>query len=131
MAGASARGWDDVLKNPDEVAKLVVDKYGEGLDLVNQTLELKRETPLISIDFTKQRGLFQMERRGVWQTGHDLLLNKTKQLEKPVNVDDVMSLDIVNRIGQSGLRPRRTSSPAVEFKDCSVTFRSELVRSRH
>jgi ABC-type nitrate/sulfonate/bicarbonate transport system substrate-binding protein len=98
---ASARGWDYALKNPDEVAKLVVEKYGEGLDLVNQTLELKRETPLISTDFTKQKGLFQME-KPVWQTGHDLLLNKTGQLEKGINVDDVMSLDIVNRIGKIG-----------------------------
>ncbi|MGI8423089.1 MAG: ABC transporter substrate-binding protein [Chloroflexota bacterium] len=98
---ASARGWDYALKNPDEVAKLVVDKYGEGLDLVNQTIELKRETPLISTDFTKQRGLFWMD-RGVWQAGHDILLNRTKQLEKAVSVDDVMSLEILNRIGKVG-----------------------------
>jgi ABC-type nitrate/sulfonate/bicarbonate transport system substrate-binding protein len=98
---ASARGWDYALKNPDEVAKLVVDKYGEGLDLANQTIELKRETPLISTDFTKQRGLFWMD-RAVWQTGHDLLLNRTKQLEKSLNVDDVMTLDILNRVGKVG-----------------------------
>ena len=98
---ASARGWDYALKNPDEVAKLVVEKYGEGLDLANQTIELKRETPLISTDFTRQRGLFWMD-RAVWQTGHDLLLERTKQLEKPLNVDEVMTLDILNRIGKVG-----------------------------
>jgi len=98
---ASARGWDYALKSPDEVAKLVVDKYGEGLELVNQTIELKRETPLISTDFTKARGLFWMD-RSVWQTGHDLLLNRTKQLEKAVNIDDVMTLDILTRIGKVG-----------------------------
>src|SRR5687768_6725844 len=98
---ASARGWDYALKNPDEVAKLVVEKYGEGLDLANQTIELKRETPLISTDFTKARGLFWMD-RAVWQTGHDLLLNRTKQLEKAVNIDDVMTLDILTRIGKVG-----------------------------
>jgi len=98
---ASARGWDYALKNPDEVAKLVVTKYGEGLDLENQTLELKRETPLISTSFTKDKGLFWME-RPVWQTGHDLLLNKTKQLEKPVNIDEVMTLDVLNKVGKIG-----------------------------
>lgn len=98
---ASARGWDFALKNPDEVAKLVVEKYGEGLDLVNQTIELKRETPLISTDFTRARGLFWMDRT-VWQTGQEILLNRTKQLEKPLNVDDVMSLDILARIGKVG-----------------------------
>jgi NitT/TauT family transport system substrate-binding protein len=96
---ASARGWDYALKNPDEVAKLVVDKYGEGLDLVNQTLELKRETALIRTDFSTQKGLFWMD-RAVWQTGHDTLLNKTKQLDKAVNIDDVMTLDILNKIGK-------------------------------
>ena len=98
---ASARGWDYALKNPDEVAKLVVDKYGEGLDLTNQTIELKRETPLISTDFTKSRGLFWMDRT-VWQTGQDLLLNRTKQLEKPLNVEEVMSLEVLTRIGKIG-----------------------------
>ena len=96
---ASARGWDYALKNPDEVAKLVVDKYGEGLDLTNQTLELKRETPLIRTDFSTQKGLFWMD-RAVWQNGQDLLVNRTKQLDKPLNVDDVMTLDILNKIGK-------------------------------
>jgi ABC-type nitrate/sulfonate/bicarbonate transport system substrate-binding protein len=96
---ASARGWDYALKNPDEVAKLVVEKYGEGLDLANQTIELKRETPLILTDFTRQRGLFWMD-GAVWKTGHDILLNQTKQLEKPLNLDEVQSLDVLARIGK-------------------------------
>jgi ABC-type nitrate/sulfonate/bicarbonate transport system substrate-binding protein len=96
---ASARGWDYALKNPDEVAKLVVEKYGEGLDLQNQTIELKRETPLIRTEFTTQRGLFWMD-PAVWRTGHDLLLNATKQLDKPLNLDDVQSLDVLARIGK-------------------------------
>ena len=65
---ATARGWDYALKNADEVAKFVVDKYGEGLKLDNQLLELKRETPLIQTDFTKQKGLLWMDRT-VWQIG--------------------------------------------------------------
>lgn len=96
---ASARGWDYSLKNPDEVAKMVVEKYGEGLDLAHQTIELKRETPLIRTDFTTQRGLFWMD-RAVWQAGHDILLTRTKQLEKPLNLDDVMTLEILQRVGK-------------------------------
>jgi NitT/TauT family transport system substrate-binding protein len=98
---ASARGWDYALKNPDEVAKLVVDKYGEGLDLTNQTIELKRETALISTPFTKDKGLFWMD-KAVWQSGADILLNRTKQVEKAVNVDEVMSLDILSKVGKIG-----------------------------
>jgi NitT/TauT family transport system substrate-binding protein len=98
---ATARGWDYALKNADEVAKFVVDKYGEGLKLDNQLLELKRETPLIQTDFTKQKGLMWMD-RAVWQSGHDILLNRTKQLEKQVPVDDVMTLDILEKVGKIG-----------------------------
>ena len=98
---ATARGWEYALKNADEVAKFVVDKYGEGLKLDNQLLELKRETPLIQTDFTKQKGLMWMD-RAVWQSGHDILLNRTKQLEKAVPVDDVMTLDILEKVGKIG-----------------------------
>lgn len=96
---ASARGWDYALKNPDEVAKLVVEKYGDGLDITNQTLELKRETPLIRTDFSTQKGLFWMD-PAVWKAGHDILVNQTKQLEKPLNLDDVQTLDVLNKIGK-------------------------------
>ena len=98
---ATARGWEYALKNADEVAKFVVDKYGEGLKLDNQLLELKRETPLIQTDFTKQKGLMWMD-RAVWQSGHDILVNRTKQLEKAVPVDDVMTLDILEKVGKIG-----------------------------
>ena len=98
---ATARGWEYALNNADEVAKFVVDKYGEGLKLDNQLLELKRETPLIQTDFTKQKGLMWMD-RAVWQAGHDILLNRTKQLEKAVPVDEVMTLDILEKVGKIG-----------------------------
>ncbi|HEV2125484.1 MAG TPA: hypothetical protein VGW38_22260, partial [Chloroflexota bacterium] len=73
----------------------------EGLDLKNQTIEMHREIPFIQTDFTKQKGLFWME-RSVWQQAHDALLNRTKELEKPVNLDDVMTLDILQMIGKVG-----------------------------
>ncbi|MDQ3702747.1 MAG: ABC transporter substrate-binding protein [Chloroflexota bacterium] len=98
---ASARGWDYALQNPDEVAKLVVEKYGEGLDLTNQTLELKRETPLIRSELTAQKGLFWMD-PAVWRTGQDILLNRTRQLDKPVLAEDVATLEILTRVGKIG-----------------------------
>jgi NitT/TauT family transport system substrate-binding protein len=98
---ASARGWDYALKNPDASAKLVVEKYGEGLDLKNQTIEMQREIPFISTDFTKQKGLFWMD-RPVWQQAHDALLNKSKELEKAVPLDEVMTLDVLQKVGKIG-----------------------------
>ena len=40
--------------------------------------------------------------RAVWQSGHDILLNRTKQLEKALNLDDVMTLDILDKVGKIG-----------------------------
>ena len=96
---ASARGWDYALKNPDAATKIVVEKYGQGLDLSNQTIEMKREIPFIQTDFTKQKGLLWMERT-VWQQAHDALLEKSKELEQKVNVDDVMTLDVLTKAGK-------------------------------
>jgi NitT/TauT family transport system substrate-binding protein len=98
---ASARGWDYAIKNPDATAKLVVEKYGEGLDLKNQTIEMQREIPFISTDFTRQKGLFWMD-RAVWQQAHDALLNKTKEIEKAVPLDEVMTLDVLQKVGKVG-----------------------------
>jgi ABC-type nitrate/sulfonate/bicarbonate transport system substrate-binding protein len=98
---ASARGWVEALKAPDATAKLVVEKYGEGLDLKNQTIELQREIPFIQTDFTKQKGLFWME-RPVWQKAHDALLNQSKELEKAVPLDQVMTLEILEKVGKIG-----------------------------
>ena len=98
---ASARGWDYAIKNPDATAKLVVEKYGEGLDLKNQTIEMQREIPFISTEFTKQKGLFWMD-RPTWQQAHDALLIQTKEIEKPVSLDDVMTLDVLQKAGKIG-----------------------------
>jgi len=98
---ASARGWDEALKNPEPAAKLVVEKYGEGLDLQNQTLELQRETPLIRSALTAQKGLFWME-PAVWQSGAEILLNRTKQLQQPLNAQDVYTMAILEQVGKIG-----------------------------
>jgi NitT/TauT family transport system substrate-binding protein len=98
---ASARGWDEALKNPEPAARLVVEKYGEGLDLTNQTLELLRETPLIRSALTAQKGLFWMD-PAVWQSGAEILLNRTKQLQQPLNAQDVYTMAILEQVGKIG-----------------------------
>jgi NitT/TauT family transport system substrate-binding protein len=98
---ASARGWDEALKHPEPAARLVVEKYGEGLDLTNQTLELQRETPLILSALTAQKGLFWMD-PAVWQSGAEILLNRTKQLQQPLNAQDVYTMAILEQVGKIG-----------------------------
>lgn len=96
---ASARGWSEAIKAPDATARLVVEKYGEGLDLKNQTIEMQREIPFIQTDFTKQKGLFWME-RATWQKAHDTLRQIPGELEQAVPLDDVMTLDVLEKAGK-------------------------------
>lgn len=96
---ASARGWSEAIKAPDATARLVVEKYGDGLDLKHQTIEMHREIPFIHTDFTRQRGLFWME-RATWQKAHDSLRQIPGELETAVNLDDVMTLEILEKAGK-------------------------------
>jgi len=98
---ASARGWVEAIKAPDQTAKLIVEGYGEGLDLKNQTIEMQREIPFIQTDFTKQKGLFWME-APVWQKAHDSLRQIPGELEQAVKIEDVMTLEILQKVGKIG-----------------------------
>jgi hypothetical protein len=40
--------------------------------------------------------------RAVWQQAHDALYKQTKQLEKALNLDDVYTMDILNKVGKIG-----------------------------
>ena len=66
-----------------------------------ETIEMQREIPFISTDFTKSKGLFWMD-RAVWQQAHDALLNKSKEIEKAVSLDEVMTLDVLQKVGKVG-----------------------------
>jgi ABC-type nitrate/sulfonate/bicarbonate transport system substrate-binding protein len=59
---AEIRGWQDALKDPAEGARLAVNVYGKslGLDLAEQTLEIKDQNALLVSLYTKQKGLLSM-----------------------------------------------------------------------
>jgi ABC-type nitrate/sulfonate/bicarbonate transport system substrate-binding protein len=67
---AETRGWQDVLDNPEEGARLAVEDYGKGLglDLAEQTLEIKDQNGLLTSPTTDANGLFYMSKAKITQS---------------------------------------------------------------
>jgi ABC-type nitrate/sulfonate/bicarbonate transport system substrate-binding protein len=60
---AEIRGWQWVIAHPEDAAALAVNVYGKdlGLDLKEQTLEIKDQNTLLVTDSTRANGLFKMD----------------------------------------------------------------------
>lgn len=66
---ATIKGWQDALADPAMAAGLVVNKYGQSLnlDLQAQTLTAQAQVPLIQTDETNANGLLSMSDTGIKQ----------------------------------------------------------------
>jgi ABC-type nitrate/sulfonate/bicarbonate transport system substrate-binding protein len=66
---ATMKGWRDAIDDPEAAAKLVVEKYGQSLnlDVEAQTLTLQEQIPLIETEETKSAGLGTMSEQGIQQ----------------------------------------------------------------
>jgi NitT/TauT family transport system substrate-binding protein len=93
---ASLRGWQAVLDNPDEAARITVEKYLPGGDLDAEKWLLKHANPITVSDDTKKFGLGWMDAK-VWEAGRDTLL-KYKQIERAPDVAEMVDLSFVKKI---------------------------------
>jgi ABC-type nitrate/sulfonate/bicarbonate transport system substrate-binding protein len=66
---ATMQGWQDAIADPESAAKLVVEKYGQSLnlELEAQVLTLQEQIPLIETEETKAAGLGTMSEAGIAQ----------------------------------------------------------------
>jgi ABC-type nitrate/sulfonate/bicarbonate transport system substrate-binding protein len=69
MLRATIKGWQDAIADPAMSAELVVNKYGQSLnlDLQAQTLTAQAQVPLIQTDETNANGLLSMSDTGINQ----------------------------------------------------------------
>ena len=93
---ASLRGWQAVVDNPDEAARIVVEKYLPGGDLDAERWTAKLANPIIVSDDTKKHGLGWMDLK-LWETGRDTLL-KYKQIERAPDVAEMVDLSFLKKI---------------------------------
>jgi len=94
---ATIRGWQYVFEHPDEVAKLVVEKYGKDLDLEQQKAELQTQIALMQSAATQEHSLFWMG-QDVWQAGVDRL-KSIGELPDSLSVDEFVTMEILEAVG--------------------------------
>jgi ABC-type nitrate/sulfonate/bicarbonate transport system substrate-binding protein len=60
---ATARGWEEAVKDPAKGVQLTMDVYGKdlGLDEATETAQLDAQLPLMQSDLTQQKGLYWMD----------------------------------------------------------------------
>lgn len=93
---ATLRGWQYTMDHSDEVAALVVEKYGQDLSLDQQKGELNAQIPLMQSSDTQAHSLFWMN-EDVWQTGVENL-QSIGEVPDSLSVDDFVSQDILSAI---------------------------------
>ena len=93
---ASLRGWQAVLENPDEAARITVEKYLLGGDLDAEKWLLKHANPITVSDDTKKYGLGWMDLK-IWESGRDTLL-RYKQIERAPEAAEMVDLAFLKKI---------------------------------
>ena len=92
---AEIKGWQWFLDHPDEMAKLMVDKYGQrGLDLKAQTAEAGVYKDFIPVGDAATHGLLGIE-PSVFQQGIDFSIKAGELKEGQVKVEDVVTQKLI------------------------------------
>lgn len=92
---ADIKGWQWFLDHPDEMAKLMVDKYGQrGLDLKAQTAEARVYKDFIPVGDAETKGLLWID-PAVFQQGIDFAIKTGEIKEGDVKVDDVVTQKLI------------------------------------
>jgi len=82
---------------PDEATQLTLDGFAKDQNSKQQRAQMTVEIPMLHSEATKSHGLLWMDKT-VWQQSIDFM-STAKLLTKPVSVDDVMTNDILDRVG--------------------------------
>lgn len=92
---AEIKGWQWFLDNPDAMAKLMVEKYGQrGLDLKAQTAEAHVYKDFIPVGDAATNGLLWIE-PAVFQRGIEFAIAAGTLEEGAVKVDDVVTQTLI------------------------------------
>jgi ABC-type nitrate/sulfonate/bicarbonate transport system substrate-binding protein len=94
---ATSKGFDYAVAHPDEVADMMVNKYGSpGLDSAEQHAEANAQIDLYTSDLTRTKGILYMD-MDVWAQGADLALNTFNLIQKPVSADELATLSLLQQ----------------------------------
>ena len=92
---AEIKGWQWFLDHPTEMAKLMVEKYGQkGLDLNAQTVEAGVYKDFIPVGDAAKNGLLWIE-PAVFQKGIDFAVASGDIKPDQIKVDDVVTQKLI------------------------------------
>jgi NitT/TauT family transport system substrate-binding protein len=92
---AEIKGWQWHLDNPEEMAVLMVEKYGQrGLDLTAQTLESKMMADFVPVGDAATNGLLWIE-PATFEQGIDFVVAAGELAEGAMTADDAMTQDLI------------------------------------
>ncbi len=92
---ATAKGWEYALDNPDEAAKITVEKYAPDLDLAETVATIKATKPLMVTDRTARSGLLSLEEEAWKQTIGELV--RVGILPAGFSTADILDLSIYKK----------------------------------
>jgi NitT/TauT family transport system substrate-binding protein len=91
---ADIRGWQWAVENPDDIARLMVEKYGtEGLDLEAQTAEARAQVELITSGVAAEKGIGWMS-LDVWSDAMNLAA-EVGLIDETYPIEDVVTLEFL------------------------------------
>jgi ABC-type nitrate/sulfonate/bicarbonate transport system substrate-binding protein len=88
-------GWQYTIDHTSQVAAMCISDFKLDEGKAQQDAQIKVEVPMLQSAATRADGLLTMQ-ASVWQ-GTINFMSGAKMLNKPVTVDDVMTMDILNR----------------------------------
>ena len=92
---AEIRGWQWHLDNPEEMAELMVETYGQrGLDLEAQTAESLMMADFVPVGAAAENGLLWLE-PDAFEAGLEFLMNAGEMEAGQIEVTDVMTDDLI------------------------------------
>jgi ABC-type nitrate/sulfonate/bicarbonate transport system substrate-binding protein len=93
----TSKGFDYAVAHPDEVADLMVNKYGApGLDPAEQRAESNAQIELYTSDLTRAKGILYMDME-VWAQSADLAQNTFGLIQKPVAAEEVATVELLEQ----------------------------------
>ena len=92
---ATARGWEDALTNPDEAAKITVEKQAPDLNLEDTIGVIRATRPIVITDRTARDGTLSLNEQA-WKDTIDLLVS-IGTLPAGFPVSDIVDLSIYKK----------------------------------
>jgi ABC-type nitrate/sulfonate/bicarbonate transport system substrate-binding protein len=93
---ALLKGWEITARDPDPIAKMVVEKYAPSLNLDHQLAYNRAQLELMTSPLTVQKGAFWMDRKA-WDVANQIAID-AELIKDPVDLSKLLVYDVLEQI---------------------------------